>query len=196
MNTSRVNPCSCVSIGSASTNMSASTLPSGKCMMPPKAIGSTKILMINRYSGNSQMARLRCFSLIFSITAIWNWRGRNNNDSIDNRISEAQLPKAMLPVSPPTVSNFCNCGTNCACLNRSPKPSYMLKVTKIPTARKATSFTMDSNAMAATMPSCRSATSRCRVPNRMVKVASSSAIYNVVSLHIGPASMRPVMICG
>ncbi len=58
----------------------------------------------------------------------------------------------------------------------------------MPTARKATSFTSDSKAMAATIPSWRSEASRWRVPNRMVNVASSNAIQNAVSAWIGTAS--------
>jgi hypothetical protein len=42
-------------------------------------------------------------------------------------------------------------------------------------ARKATSLTSDSKAIAATMPSWRSALSRRRAPNTMVKPASASA---------------------
>ncbi len=42
--------------------------------------------------------------------------------------------------------------------------------------------------MAATRPSCRSEASRWRVPKRMVKVASSSAIQNAVSAGIGTVS--------
>ena len=58
----------------------------------------------------------------------------------------------------------------------------------MPTARNATSLTSDSKAMAATMPSWRSEASRCRVPNRIVNVASRSAIQNAVSAWIGTAS--------
>ena len=35
----------CLAIGSVSTKVSGSTVPSGKCSNPPKAIGSTKMLM-------------------------------------------------------------------------------------------------------------------------------------------------------
>ncbi len=45
----------------------------------------------------------------------------------------------------------------------------------MPTARKATSFTIDSNAIAATMPSWRSPTSRRRVPKAIVKSAMNIA---------------------
>ncbi len=64
----------------------------------------------------------------------------------------------------------------------------MPQVTKAPTARNATSFTSDSNAIAATSPSCRSDASRWRVPKRMVNAASTSAIQNAVSARIGTAS--------
>ena len=65
----------------------------------------------------------------------------------------------------------------------SAMPSKRPQVTKAPTARKATSLTTDSKAMAATMPSCRSALSRCRVPKTMVKAASASATKRVPSRH-------------
>ncbi|MNC84814.1 hypothetical protein D3C83_03820 [compost metagenome] len=77
-------------IGSVSTNMSASTVPSGKCSSPPKAIGSTKILMARRYSGNSQIALLRWRSSTFSTTVTWNWRGRNMMAAMDRNMSDAQ----------------------------------------------------------------------------------------------------------
>ena len=48
-------------------------------------------------------------------------------------------------------------------------------------------MTSDSNAIAATSPSCRSDASRCRVPNRIVKTASSTAIQNAVSTWTGTA---------
>ncbi len=47
----------------------------------------------------------------------------------------------------------------------------------------ATSLTTDSNAIAATMPSWRSVLSSWRAPNTMVKPASASATYSVLSLH-------------
>ena len=54
-----------------------------------------------------------------------------------------------------------------------------------PTARNATSFTSDSKAIAATMPSWRSVASRWRVPNRIVNIARTRAIQNAGSLPIG-----------
>jgi hypothetical protein len=45
--------------------VSASTLPSGKRKRPPNAIGRTKMLIASMYSGNSQIAFLRCFSSTF-----------------------------------------------------------------------------------------------------------------------------------
>ena len=57
-------------MGSVSTNVSASTFASGNRSKPPKAIGSTKTLIASMYTGNSQIALLRCFSSTFSITAI------------------------------------------------------------------------------------------------------------------------------
>ena len=88
--TSASSSCFC-DIGSVSTNASASALPRGKCSRPPKAIGSTKTLIASMYSGNSQIALLRCFSSLFSITVTWNWRGRNMIASIDRMVSQIQL---------------------------------------------------------------------------------------------------------
>ncbi len=66
---------------------------------------------------------------------------------------------------------------------------------KRPIARKATSLTMDSKAMAATSPSCRSLASRCLVPNRMVKAASRSATTKAVSPQKGrsPCDRHPYL---
>ena len=69
----------------------ALTLPPGKRSIPPKAIGSTKMLIASMYSGNSQIALFRCFSSRFSITATWNWRGRNMIASIESTVSHPQL---------------------------------------------------------------------------------------------------------
>ncbi|MNY51711.1 hypothetical protein D3C86_1873260 [compost metagenome] len=67
-------------------------MPAGNCISPAKVIGRTNTLIASRYSGNSQMALARWFSLTFSTTLIWNWRGRKRIDSIDRKISEAQEP--------------------------------------------------------------------------------------------------------
>ena len=56
-----------------------------------------------------------------------------------------------------------------------------------PTARNASSFTSDSNAIAATMPSWCSAASRWRVPNAMVNAARISATPSAVSCSTGMA---------
>ena len=90
MNTSSASSSWCSAIGSVSTKVSASTLPEGKCSSPPNAIGSTNTLIAIMYSGNSQIALLRCFSSTFSITATWNWRGRNMIASIDRMVSHIQ----------------------------------------------------------------------------------------------------------
>jgi hypothetical protein len=73
----------------------------------------------------------------------------------------------------------------------SRNPSNMPQVTNAPTARKATSFTSDSKAIAATIPSCRSEASRWRVPNMMVKAARMSAAYSAVSPRNGPPWPAP-----
>ncbi|MNZ89155.1 hypothetical protein D3C78_1080620 [compost metagenome] len=66
-------------------------------------------------------------------------------------------------------------------LNRSSKPLYKPKVTKAPTARKAKSLTIDSKAMARTMPRWCSVTSRLRVPNTIENRASTSETTSAVS---------------
>ena len=73
----------------------------------------------------------------------------------------------------------------------------MPNVTKIPTARNASSFTSDSNAIAATMPWWCSAASRWRVPKAMVNAARISAIQSAVSSRIDPApAFAGMMISG
>ncbi len=70
-------------------------------------------------------------------------------------------------------------------------PSNNPQQTKMPTARKASSLTTDSSAIAATMPSWRSLVSRWRVPKATVKPASTSAMYKVLSRHHGPPAWPP-----
>ncbi len=113
-------------MGRASTNISGSTSPPGKCRIPAKAMGRTKTLMARRYKGNSQMAFFRWFSSMFSTTAIWNWRGRSSIENIDSTISEAHEPKVTLPAPaalPFNVRSAFRAGTASARPNRSPKPS-------------------------------------------------------------------------
>ena len=66
-------------------------------------------------------------------------------------------------------------GTASARAKRSAGPANRPQVTKAPTARKASSLTTDSVAIAATMPSWRSVLSRWRVPKAIVKPASTRA---------------------
>ena len=73
----------------------------------------------------------------------------------------------------------------------------MPKVTNTPTARNASSFTRDSNAIAATMPSWCSAASRWRVPNTMVNAARIRATQSAVSCSTGMApTFAGMMMCG
>ena len=58
----------------------------------------------------------------------------------------------------------------------------------------STSFTSDSKAMAATMPSWCSALSRCRVPKRMVNAARISATHSAVSPNPGNAPATVVKL--
>ena len=92
---------------------------------------------------------------------------------IDRKVSESQLayPDGSVRVS----MSAARLGTAAARRNTSPGPSKSVKVTNTPTARKARSLTTLSNAIAATIPSCRSLTSVSRAPNRIVNSASRSA---------------------
>ncbi len=78
-----------------------------------------------------------------------------------------------------------------AWLNRSPKPSYRPKVTKAPTAMKASSLTSDSKAIARTMPRWCSVTSRLRVPNSTVNRARATDTISAVSWVPEPATASP-----
>ena len=59
----------------------------------------------------------------------------------------------------------------------------MVKVIKMPAALKANNLITDSKAMAATMPSCRSVASICRVPNKIEKAAIIMATEKALSFH-------------
>ena len=102
---------------------------------------------------------------------MWNCRGSSTIASIDRIVSHRNEPYSV----PPSVNSASASGSFAACPKMSPKPPNIPNVTKSPTARKATSLTTDSKAMAATMPSWRSLASSLRVPNTMVKAASTSA---------------------
>ena len=177
----------CVS-GSDSTKVSGSAPPEpefAKCSSPPRAIGSTNRLISSRYSGKAQLARLTCRSSTFSTTMTWNWRGRKMTDSIASKVSANHCPPANL-LSPPRPSSGFKSARAAARAKISPGLSNRPQQTNTPTATKASSLTTDSSAMAATMPSWRSLVSRCRVPKAMVKPASASAMYSVLSRHHGP----------
>ena len=137
--------------------------------MPASAIGSTKMLITRRYSGNSHAAVRTCRSSTFSTTPIWNCRGSSSTANADSTISQNQLP---YPPTPAASSSTCAAAARS---NRSANPPKRPKVTNTPAARNARSLTTDSNAIAATMPSWRSEASRCPVPNRMANSASTSA---------------------
>ena len=63
--------------------------------------------------------------------------------------------------------------------------SNIQKVTKAPTARKATSFTMDSAATATIRPCWCSVASACRVPNSTANTAIASVTISAMSPKIG-----------
>ena len=56
------------------------------------AMGSTKMLMRSRYSGNTHVAVLMWRSSTFSTTATCHWRGSKRIASIDSTISQSHEP--------------------------------------------------------------------------------------------------------
>ena len=64
----------------------------------------------------------------------------------------------------------------------------------MPTARKAISFTKDSNAIAATKPSCLSDASIERVPKRIIKTERIPAIKYVLSFQLFAPKLCPVLL--
>ncbi len=93
--------------------------------------------------------------------------------NIDKNVRKNQLVAP--PGAPSRLIKRANSGLAAARENRSPGPSKTPKVTNTPTDKNANSFTRDSRAIAATMPSWRSATSMCRVPNSIVNAAIINA---------------------
>lgn len=113
---------------------------------------------------------------MFSTTVTWNCRGRQ------------MMAIIAMPVCTSIAGQFTasfqkasSSAVLCACSSRSWKPLYRPKVTKAPTARKASNLTSDSKAIASTMPRWCSVTSRLRVPNRMVNNARASDTISAVS---------------
>jgi hypothetical protein len=75
--------------------------------------------------------------------------------------------------------------------NRSPGPSNRPQVTKHAHRHEGQQLDHRFGAMAATMPSWRSVVSRWRVPKAMVKPASTSAMYSVLSPTRAPPAPAP-----
>ena len=121
----------------------------------------------------------------------WNCRGSSRTDSAASTISASQAPWSKLAGA---CSSRAASGTARARSSSGPGPPNSANTTYRPTARKATSLTTLSAAMAATMPSWRSAVSRWRVPKAMVKPASASATYSVLSVHQGPSCAAPTPV--
>ena len=94
---SAISGCCCF-IGMVSTKVSASTPPCGNVNSPANAIGSTKMLMSSRYSGNSHIAFLRWRSSTFSTTITWNWRGRTTIAPMASTVSVIQLVCCATPL--------------------------------------------------------------------------------------------------
>ncbi len=81
-----------------------------------------------------------------------------------------------------------------ACANRSNGPGNSTKVTKTPTARNATSLTIDSVAIASIRPSWCSVASVWRVPNSTANAAISMATNSAMSPSSGRAAALPATV--
>ena len=157
--------------GSLSMNRSGFS-PAGSTSRPTTAIGSTKTDIRNRYSGNAQDAVARCRSSAFSTTRTWNMRGSAMIAMADSMVSPSQRSVWMR-----------HSGRAAASIRAamSAGPLATNQTTNTPTARRATSFTTASTAMAVTTPAWRSLASSLRVPNRIVNSASPAATQTAVS---------------
>ena len=119
-------------------------------------------------------------SLTFSTMAMWNWRGRQMIAVIDNSVMARKRPASPSgSVARPFIADDCS-----AAVAPTPSPGPSANTTNRPTARKASSLTHDSKAMAATIPSWCSLASMWRVPNRMAKIAMPTAVRNAASTRI------------
>ena len=83
------------------------------------------------------------------------------------------------------------CGLCTAAANSAAGPPNIQKVTKMPTARKANSLTIDSVAIASIKPSWCSVASIWRVPNSTAKVAIDSATNSAMSPSSGRVTPGP-----
>src|SRR6516165_3613670 len=107
----------------------------------------------------------------------WNCRGKQTMAAMARKVNAIH---SMPAAGPPNSNSFASSGRAAARAKISPKPSNSTRPANSPTATKATSFTIDSKAMAATMPSCRSLASILRVPNKTAKSASTAATHSSV----------------
>ncbi len=105
----------------------------------------------------------------------------------ESSVIAAIMPKLVSEVSTAAVS-----GRAKALANSAAGPSNILKVTKAPTATKATSLTTDSTATASIRPCWCSVASMWRVPNSTAKAASESATNSGGSPSIGCTGPAPV----
>ena len=88
------------------------------------------------------------FSLLFSTTATWNWRGSRMMATNDNSVVANSVSNGGCRVNRPAV-----CWPWRAASNSAPGPPNIQNVTKMPTARKANSLMIDSVAIASINPS-------------------------------------------
>ena len=140
----------------------------------------TKMLMRNRYSGNTHMASRMCSSEQFSTTITWNCRGRSMTEALD-RYSKVNQDAKDSDVPWPKVRRCAESGRCAIRWKMSPNPSKTPQVTKAPAARNAVSFTTLSSATAAIIPSWRSEGSSARAPYIPPKTPSTRATTKAVS---------------
>ena len=115
----------------------------------------------------------------------WNCRGRQSMASKASKVSVKKLILSGLK-----SSSCCFSPLWLMWWLKSPMPSNKLKVTNTPTATNATSLTIDSKAMANTIPRWCSLVSIWRVPNKMAKAAINIAMTRAVLLD--PKSELPL----
>ena len=83
----------------------------------------------------------------FSTTATWNWRGNSTMANADNSVVTTQTAG-----SGGVWMTAAILGLDCAASVRATIPPFNLQTTKTPTARNATSLTINSTAMARMRP--------------------------------------------
>ena len=112
----------------------------------------------------------------------------------DSSVVASKVPNGGSRMKMPAVLECCAAASNSA-----PGPPNIQNVTKMPTARKANSLTIDSVATASIKPSWCSVASIWRVPNSTAKVAIDIATNSAMSPSTGwvtseLGAMWPMMV--